>query len=176
MKSLSNMFSINNLFESQPLVNNLIGVALFWLVKYLFNTIKRIRSLPHWGLPIVETYRIGSVAPNNLPRRASSDIVIGNHDLPKDTLVIFNFWSVNHDPLMAVAKPPHLIPFSAGKRNCPGEGFANVELFLYIICMLQKYRVKVEPGTEISTEASFGLSRRPSILPTLIFKKIFNSD
>uniref|UniRef100_T1JYL6 Cytochrome P450 n=1 Tax=Tetranychus urticae TaxID=32264 RepID=T1JYL6_TETUR len=153
----------------------------------------RIR-MPFTMAFIHEIHRIGSVVANNLLRRASSDTKIGNYNIPKDTLVIFNFWSVNHDPKLwpnpdkfdptrylaedgsKVAKPPHLIPFSAGKRNCPGEGFANVELFLYIVCILQKYRVKVKPGTEISTEAAFGLSRCPSNLPTLIFEKISNSN
>nr|AWD38971.1 CYP392A11 cytochrome P450 2J6-like protein [Tetranychus urticae]AWD38972.1 CYP392A11 cytochrome P450 2J6-like protein [Tetranychus urticae] len=143
---------------------------------------------------IHEAHRIGSVVANNLLRRASSDTKIGNHNIPKDSLVIFNFWSINRDPKLwpnpnkfdptrfltedgtKVVKPPYLIPFGAGKRNCPGESLANVELFLYIVCIIQKYRVKVKPGTEISTEASFGLSRRPSELPTLIFEKISNSD
>ncbi|XP_015783573.1 cytochrome P450 2C70 [Tetranychus urticae] len=143
---------------------------------------------------IHEIHRIGSVVANNLLRRAASDTKIGNYNIPKDTLVILNFWSVNRDPKLwpnpdefdptrfltedgsKVVKPPHLIPFSAGKRNCPGESLANVELFLYLVCMLQKYHVKVKPGTKISTEAIFGLSRRPSQLPTFIFEKISNSN
>nr|QOV04249.1 cytochrome P450 392A12 [Tetranychus urticae] len=155
--------------------------------------VDRIR-MPFTMAVIHEAHRIGSVAPNNLLRRASSDTKIGNYNIPKDSLVIFNFWSINRDPKLwpnpdkfdptryltedgsKAVKPPYLIPFSAGKRNCPGESLANVELFLYLVCILQKYRVKVKPGTEISTEATFGLSRRPSNLPNLIFEKISNSD
>ncbi|XP_015781256.1 cytochrome P450 2C15-like [Tetranychus urticae] len=139
---------------------------------------------------IHEVQRIESIIANNLLRRASEDTKIGNHFIPKDTLVMFNFWSVNHDPNLwpnpdkfdptryltedgtKAVKPPYLIPFSAGKRNCPGEGLANVELFLYLVCMVQRYRIKVEPGTEISFEAVFGISRRPANLPLFIFEKV----
>uniref|UniRef100_T1JYF1 Uncharacterized protein n=1 Tax=Tetranychus urticae TaxID=32264 RepID=T1JYF1_TETUR len=44
-----------------------------------------------------------------------------------------------------VVKTTYLIPFSPGKRNCPGEGLANVEIFLYLVCMVQRYRIKVGP-------------------------------
>ncbi|XP_015784885.2 cytochrome P450 2H2-like isoform X2 [Tetranychus urticae] len=139
---------------------------------------------------IHEVQRIESIIANNLLRRASEDTKIGHYSIPKDTLVIFNFWSINRDPKLwpnpdkfdptryltedgtKAVKPPYLIPFSAGKRNCPGEGLANLELFLYLVCMVQRYRIKVEPRTELSFEAVFGISRRPANLPAFIFEKI----
>ncbi|KAL3188676.1 hypothetical protein MRX96_022475 [Rhipicephalus microplus] len=42
--------------------------------------------------------------------------------------------------------PDYLIPFSVGKRMCPGEILSLVEIFLYITNVLQKYRILPEEG------------------------------
>ncbi|XP_015783880.1 cytochrome P450 2J6-like [Tetranychus urticae] len=137
---------------------------------------------------LYEVQRIESIVATNLIRRASQDTKIGSFNVPKDSLVLFNFWSVHHDPKLwpnpdkfdpnrfladngtKVIKPPYLVPFSAGKRACPGEGLANVELFLYTVGILQRFKIK--SGKPLSFEAINGLTRRPKYKPDLIFEKI----
>ncbi|XP_015795446.1 cytochrome P450 2C31-like [Tetranychus urticae] len=139
---------------------------------------------------LYEAQRIGSIIAVNLLRRASRDTKIGKYNIPKDTIVIFNLWSIHRDPKLwpepekfdpnrflsedgsKAVKLPYLVPFSGGKRICPGEGLANVELFLYLVNILQKYRVRCDPDVKLSFEATFGVSRRPKYSPPLIFEKI----
>ncbi|XP_015786919.1 cytochrome P450 2J2 isoform X2 [Tetranychus urticae] len=138
---------------------------------------------------IAEVSRLGSVVGSSVIRRASQDTKIGKYTIPEDTIVIFNFWSIHRDPRLwtnpdefnpsrfltqdgKVEKPSYLIPFSGGKRICPGEGFANVELFLYIVCMVQRYKIKTTSEEEISLEGDFSTVRRPSNMPRLMFEKI----
>ncbi|XP_053209911.1 cytochrome P450 2J4-like [Panonychus citri] len=139
---------------------------------------------------LYEVHRHSSIVPVNLFRRAFRDITIGTHKIPKGTSILFNFWSVHYDPSLwtepekfdpsrflvengtKAVKPPYLVPFSGGKRICPGEGLANVEAFLYLVSILQKFRIKLETGTELNPEISFGISRRPTTLPDIIFERI----
>uniref|UniRef100_T1L6C0 Cytochrome P450 n=1 Tax=Tetranychus urticae TaxID=32264 RepID=T1L6C0_TETUR len=57
-------------------------------------------------------------------------------------------------------------------KICLGEGLANVELFLYLVNILQRYQVRYDPSIKLSLEATFGVSRRPKHLPPLIFEKL----
>nr|AHG55084.1 cytochrome P450 [Tetranychus cinnabarinus] len=146
------------------------------------------QRMPFTQAFLYEVQRIESVVAINLIRRAYQDTKIGPYNVPKDSLVFFNFWSVHHDPNLwpnpdkfdpnrfliengnKVIKPPYLVPFSAGKRACPGEGLANVELFLYTVGILQRFKIKSDKP--LSFDAKFGLTRRPKYKPDLIFEKI----
>ncbi|KAK8756861.1 hypothetical protein V5799_000435 [Amblyomma americanum] len=96
---------------------------------------------------------------------AGEDTFFGEHFIPKGTTVSPNVWAVHNDPTLwkepskfdprrflredgslIQPKPEYLIPFSIGKRMCPGEILASVEIFLYITCLLQKCIIL--PGEE----------------------------
>ena len=58
-----------------------------------------------------------------------------------------------------------LIPFSAGKRQCPGESLAKAELFLFFVGLIQKFHFGAIDGEEeVEIVAQLGISRTP--LPT----------
>lgn len=102
--------------------------------------------------------------------RASEDTTIGGYNIPKGTNVLVNFWAIHHDPKhwpnpekfdptrflsedgTKLVKKDSFLPFSHGKRSCPGEALAQVELFLYITNILQKFRIEPSPGKQLSEE------------------------
>lgn len=122
-------------------------------------------KMPSTMACIWEMYRWKTVSPLGVPRGAGEDTVFDDYYIPKGTTIIPNVWAVHNDPTLweepskfdptrfmnkdgtlIQPKPEYLIPFSIGKRMCPGEILASVEIFLYITCLLQKYRILPEEG------------------------------
>ncbi|XP_077560238.1 cytochrome P450 2A4-like isoform X2 [Haemaphysalis longicornis] len=122
-------------------------------------------AMPFTMATILECHRWHTLLPMGVPRRAQQDTIIGGYFLPKDTTVLANVWAVHHDPRrwyqpekfdptrflkkdgsLACDKAQEIIPFSVGRRMCPGEIFASVEIFLYLTGFLQKFRVLPQEG------------------------------
>ncbi|XP_040069866.3 steroid 17-alpha-hydroxylase/17,20 lyase, partial [Ixodes scapularis] len=101
-------------------------------------------------------------------RRAHEDISIDNYVIPKGTIVLPNLWAVHMNPKLwkdpeafdpsrfltadgsgLIAKPEHLVPFSVGKRMCPAEAASNIQIFLYLTGVLQKFIVMPEDGVAV---------------------------
>ncbi|XP_077552150.1 cytochrome P450 2C3-like [Haemaphysalis longicornis] len=107
-----------------------------------------------------EMDRWKTAVPLSPPREASQDVVVDGLYIPKGTVIMANFWAVHFDPnlwknplkfdpsrflnedgsLMA-RKPDYLMAFSSGKRSCPGEILATMEVFLAVTSFLQRFRV-----------------------------------
>ena len=60
--------------------------------------------------------------------------------------------------------------FPSGKRQCPGEPMAKIEVFLYFTSILQKFCVKVPEGKIIDFEGDLGIGL-VSRAQELIFSK-----
>ena len=61
-----------------------------------------------------------------------------------------------------VRREERLVPFSMGKRRCPGEGFAKANLFLFFIGLLQEFSLKPSvAGRPPSEDYRLGLSLCP---------------
>ncbi|CAN7944138.1 unnamed protein product, partial [Ixodes pacificus] len=135
------------------------------------------QRMPAWGdrynMPftmacIWETYRWRTMNPIGIPRGCEEDTSIDNYVIPKGTIVLPNLWAVHMDPTLwkdpevfdpsrflkddssgLIAKPEHLMPFSVGKRMCPGEAASNIQIFLYLTGVLQKFIVMPEDGVAV---------------------------
>jgi len=115
-------------------------------------------SLPYLSAVIMEAQRLGNIQPLNAPLKCNTDTEVLGFKIPKDASVIFNLDSVLHDPEVMGAdvtsfrperfidntgklvEREELIPYSLGQRSCPSESFANMNLFLFMSSLFQKFQ------------------------------------
>ncbi|KAK8774643.1 hypothetical protein V5799_010822 [Amblyomma americanum] len=121
--------------------------------------------MPYTTACIWEMYRWKTVSPLGVPGSGGEDTFFDEYFIPKGTTVSPNVWAVHNDPTLwkepskfdprcflredgslVQPKPEYLIPFSIGKRMCPCEILASMEIFLYITCLLQKCIVLPDEG------------------------------
>ncbi|XP_065289891.2 cytochrome P450 2C20-like [Dermacentor albipictus] len=118
--------------------------------------------MPYTQACLWEMARWKTGSPLGMPREASDDIVEDDIFIPKGTVIIFNLWAAHNDPTywkeprrfdpgrflkegsILQEKPRHLMPFSVGRRSCPGNTFASMELFLLLTFVLQKFHIALE--------------------------------
>ncbi|XP_077991078.1 steroid 17-alpha-hydroxylase/17,20 lyase-like [Glandiceps talaboti] len=120
-------------------------------------------SLPYLYATVLEVLRCSSISSLNAPHCTTEDTKLRGYFIPKDTMIMCNLWWVHHDPKYwknpmkfdparflnaegEVVIPQSFLPFSAGRRSCLGKQLAKMELFLFIGCLVQKFRFEDVPG------------------------------
>ena len=53
-------------------------------------------------------------------------------------------------------KSKHVIPFSIGPRHCLGEQLARMEIFIFLVSLLQKFEFHPSPDDAILPEINEG--------------------
>ncbi|XP_029851585.2 cytochrome P450 2J6-like [Ixodes scapularis] len=136
-------------------------------------------KMPYTQAFMWEVMRCKPVNPLNLMRYASKDVAVGRFVIPEGSIVIASFWSVFYDADFwgdpecfrperflvdggtRAVRPDCFIPFSYGKRSCPGEVIANLEVFIYFTTLLQHFNVEPPPnGPKLVFDEVLGLSLR----------------
>ncbi|GFY75836.1 cytochrome P450 2J6 [Trichonephila inaurata madagascariensis] len=136
--------------------------------------------MPYTEACIAELMRWRTIVPLNLLRYTLQNTELNGYFIPKHTTVLSVFWAPDHDEKLwgkdvheykperflspdgqKVVKPEYATPFSVGKRSCPGKSLAEIEVFLYIVAILQKFEVSVPPGKKIDLEGELGISLQP---------------
>ncbi|XP_061684550.1 cytochrome P450 2G1-like [Syngnathoides biaculeatus] len=114
------------------------------------------KSLPFTDAVLHEVQRLMDIVPMNVPHYALQDITFRGYLIPKDTIIIpllhsvlkeekqwATPWTFNPQHFLDhngnFKKNPAFLPFSAGKRACVGESLARMEIFLFVVSLLQNF-------------------------------------
>ncbi len=129
--------------------------------EYVGLDVKEI--LPYTRATLLETLRYHSLAPIPGPKCTTCPTTICGFEIPGDTELFVNFWSIHHDKefwgdpeifrperfldengdlvLPDHPKRRHVLPFSGGIRNCPGEQLAMTRLLLWLANTCKRFQI-----------------------------------
>ncbi|KAK3773656.1 hypothetical protein RRG08_001386 [Elysia crispata] len=125
-----------------------------------------IPNLRYLSAVIRETQRLGGVA-YMLNRLVTENFEMQGYLIPKDSQLLLNLnsalqdgdtWENSHkfcperflDASGQLIKPSEFLPFGLGRRSCPGEALARMELDLFLASMFQRFRFEPEdPAAEL---------------------------
>nr|XP_056704199.1 cytochrome P450 2C20-like [Euleptes europaea] len=148
------------------------------------NMEDRVR-MPFTNAVVHEIQRYEILAFESMPREMTCHTVFRGFTIPQYTMVIPVLSSVHFDPLQwenpDEFNPEHFLdekgefrkndafmPFSAGKRACPGEALARMELFLFFSTLLQNFTFRLATDdTERDLMSSFMKYRTKGIYPQI---------
>uniref|UniRef100_A0A673Y6L5 Cytochrome P450 2M1-like n=1 Tax=Salmo trutta TaxID=8032 RepID=A0A673Y6L5_SALTR len=127
-------------------------------------------KMPYTDAVIHEVQRYMDLSPTAVPHKVMSDTEFYNYHIPEGTMVLPLLSSVLADPKLfknpdefdpenfldengVFKKNDGFFAFGVGKRACPGEALARVELFLFFTSLLQRFTFTgTKPPEEINIE------------------------
>lgn len=125
-----------------------------------------VPKLRYAEMIISEVLRLYPPVPG-LGREAVADCEIGGHTISKGTSLILGMWTLQRDPRyfddpdefrperwedgLAQRLPRFAyFPFGGGPRQCIGAGFAMMEAILVLATIVQRFRLKLVPGQDVT--------------------------
>ncbi|KAG6523461.1 cytochrome P450 71A1-like isoform X2 [Zingiber officinale] len=128
---------------------------------------------------VKEAMRLHPPGPLLVPRQSLRDTTVGGYHIPKDTWVFINVWAIGRDSIswgetVEEFQPERfldndidyrgqhfeLTPFGAGRRICPGIGFAIAVIELGLATLVHKFEWKLLEGAEMDMSEVFGITMR----------------
>ncbi|XP_056588492.1 cytochrome P450 2J4-like isoform X2 [Triplophysa dalaica] len=134
--------------------------------------------LPYTYAVIHEIQRVANIITITPPRVANKDIRVAGHLIPKGVVVFPLLKPILEDkneystPLEfnpahfldengKFLKKENFIPFSIGKRMCPGEQLARMELFLFFTSLMQNFTFLPVEGQTLNVKRTISVSVAP---------------
>lgn len=118
-----------------------------------------LAQMPYTEATIYEVLRRSNVVALGNAHATLDDASIGGYRIPKGTQVLPNLYGIHMNPKLwnqpdrfdpsrfivneKAKKPDYFIPFSVGRRMCLGDVLAKMEVFLFLVGLLQKYDLSV---------------------------------
>nr|CAB3471706.1 unnamed protein product [Digitaria exilis] len=128
-------------------------------------------GMPYLKAVISETMRLHAPAALLIPRETTEDTELLGYHIPAHTRVVINAWAIGRDPAAwehaeefvperfvtggggaavdyygKVGQDFRSVPFGAGRRGCPGAGFAAPVMELALANMLYRFDWAVAHG------------------------------
>lgn len=130
-------------------------------------------QLPYLRAVLKETLRLHPPAPLLVPREPAADSEILGHHVPAGTRVVVNAWAIGRDPAAwgddaeefaperflgpggrsgvdFRGQHPELVPFGAGRRACPGVGFAEASMEMALASLLHHFDWEAAAALDLS--------------------------
>ncbi|ODM98555.1 Methyl farnesoate epoxidase [Orchesella cincta] len=146
--------------------------------------------LPFTEAVAMEVLRLDPVAPFGVPHKMRQDMEFHGHFLPKGATVWANIYGIHHDPNVwgddveefkperflnddgtKVIRRDAFIPFSIGRRACPGMPLALDTLFLFLSSIFHRFNVEPDPDCLMADFTPLvGIALKPKP-----FKVVFNT-
>ena len=121
------------------------------------------QHMPYTKAFLMEVHRYVTEAPLAVPRVCSRDVTLEGYHIKKGALIFSNLWFIHHDEKLwhdpwnfrperfldsdgELLQADHdlrkaWVPFSLGRRVCPGETLAMTRTFLYLTRVLQEFDI-----------------------------------
>lgn len=148
------------------------------------------QNMPYTEALMQELHRHVSAAPIGLIHAVAEDVDLGDYLLPAGTHVVIGIFQVHNNPTFfpqpekfdperfiskegTFIRDEHVIPFGSGRRSCPGEPIANMEVFLYIVSFIQAFLIESPKGRKYTTAGVMEfIARNPKDAPVeVVFKQ-----
>ncbi|KAJ0172220.1 hypothetical protein K1T71_012193 [Dendrolimus kikuchii] len=146
-----------------------------------YFTAEDLAAAPSVRAATIEAFRLLPTAPF-LARLLDSPMSIGEHKLPPGTFILAhtgaacrreeNFWRAQeYVPERWIdIREPHaaslVAPFGRGRRMCPGKRFVDLELYLLLAKIMQRWRVEFDG--ELDVQFDFLLSPKSPVSLRLV--------
>ncbi|XP_061586827.1 cytochrome P450 1A1 [Cololabis saira] len=137
-------------------------------------------EMPFTEAFIFEVFRHASYVPFTIPHCTTSNTTLNGYLIPKDTCIFINQYQVNHDKdlwgdpenfrpdrflstsgVLNKELTEKVLIFGMGKRRCLGDGFARLEMFVFLTTLLHGLQLDNVPGQELDLSTEFGLTMKP---------------
>ncbi|XP_015669243.1 cytochrome P450 2K6-like [Protobothrops mucrosquamatus] len=178
----STLFWAFTLMMKYPLIQKKVQEEITNVVGYAQPRTEHRTKMPYTDAVVHEVQRYADVVPLNLPHATTVDVNFKGYFIPKGTHVVPLLTSVLHDESQWERPhefyPEHFLntegkfvkrdvfmPFSAGRRVCPGETLAKTEIFMFFTSLLQKFILQPAPGLskeDLDMTRAVGLTTPPN--------------
>nr|XP_007134139.1 hypothetical protein PHAVU_010G022600g [Phaseolus vulgaris]ESW06133.1 hypothetical protein PHAVU_010G022600g [Phaseolus vulgaris] len=137
-----------------------------------------IKNLNYLHAIIKETLRLYPPAPLTGIREVMEDCSLVGYHVPKGTRLLINLWNLQRDPevwanpnefqperflsshrdIDFMSQDFELIPFSFGRRSCPGMAFGLQVTHLTLARLLQGFHICLKDGAEVDMTEGLGVA------------------
>jgi cytochrome P450 len=127
-----------------------------------------IKNMPFLQAVVKELFRLHPAAPLGIPHFNMERTTLAGYDIPARTTVMLNLWAIGRDPafwkdpeefkperflegaeITMMGRDFQLIPFSVGRRQCPGAGLGLAVVQLAVASLLHAFEWQTCAGQKV---------------------------